>query len=1621
MSTSIRLRLSLSLCPLRRNPLTETCQYNFRRRSHHHHHHHHHQPTLTTLQQAQIADSEAIRLPTLKELIGYPTTYDFTVTAPSVLSHLPRLDVDNDISRQTVEESEVVDSSDLSGLSSERVLAEETGNSWLRQASDSKARPRATKRENVPEEQASVTNAVQEEENKRERSSTAIYLKPTTMRGIPLASLTPSPVTHGFYVTKSDNDLPSTVWTESLTSIDGPTGEQSGTTSMADIPTTYEVSTVPHNDQHEPESSTVDYLNDIVNDEEDEEDARGTNFTTFSSPTISSEESAENSADYEESEEVIQAGDGVALKRGKSLRHFGRGATTLLNAPVASPTTPTRRAIALAVSRYNDLTTPLWTGRRIVGKKRVRTTVSPIKDAIKRTEGGFVHSTASVFGTASPAIPSMSIATTWKLGAIPTTSTVALERATSPETSNVYDQPTDSANRETENSTSRTATETTMTLTTESDFPVANMSPDDLVEYLVSKATSDSASVTTIVAGDTSVTVESPTKNDSSTTTSAGEEDSFAVTNYTMIPTITVDAAADETTAATNHLTATTPPANTRAMEPDSVIATVAITTDHVVTVRNGSADDHMAVLPETTVDTSGSELTTTVETAAAEAEVTPTVANHFTEEQTTAPIPETTTWTMTPTEIVTASATDADTTMTDAVIVTESIRVTIPAISDRPDAVTTPASASIVDFAIADNLSTDSENPLETSSQVSVINADLTTMRSISTTTATLSATESSTITFVAPTARNIDANVEAPAATEILESTHPTETSMFEPFPTLAVTMIAKSFASTDPETLFTQTDETPTTVTQISSTLFPVANTTTMALEESTILPSTPAISHESIATNTILETTEESAYETSSARTTNKEFTRSVLKTIPEEVTARPARSRTRGQTRFNQTDKTSTTVIQTSSTSFPVADTVIVAVEESTILPSTPAISHESIATNTILETTEESAYETSSARTTSKEPTKSVSKTIPEEATAGPARSRTRGQTRFSQTDKTSTTVTQTSSMLFPIANTATVALEVSTILPSTPATFHESIATNTILETTEESAYETSSARTTSKEPTKSVLKTIPEEATAGPARSRMRNQTRFTQTDKTSTTVTQTSSMLFPIANTATVALEVSTILPSTPATFHESIATNTILETTEKSTYKTSEEPTRPVLKTTSQEATARAAPNRTRGRTRSELAAIGHQFGRRTVARTVVHRRVIKRPTDEDIEPSTTKQPIRQYPRRRITVYRGRPRRPTYSHPSSVFEKNQRRRVVQKRLRGSFQMLNSTARSDENVVDVRDSSEERVTHNRVEDMGRRKKIVLKRVREREETSASPAEETMVLGESSNLTKDSELGAHPEDGKMGRRRKIIVKRIKSQAEEGNLKKEETGNDIDSSTGSPPDESQSDLRGDLIKAERTRRKMRVVLKRLKSMSEEGRTESDSSDENRTHTHLTNHRASNSFTEDGNAKRRARVVLKSVRPVSKESNATEKASKAGTDDETLQGGFSSGARAGKSLFGESTGRIMRVILKSVRAKSEREESAASEEANEDSESSDDDLQGNFSNNLYVSDDHPDVDETKTTKSEPGEEEVATRGEQLAEATSARVEEDTDRPSHEVSAALKPESLDFPP
>lgn len=154
------------------------------------------------------------------------------------------------------------------------------------------------------------------------------------------------------------------------------------------------------------------------------------------------------------------------------------------------------------------------------------------------------------------------------------------------------------------------------------------------------------------------------------------------------------------------------------------------------------------------------------------------------------------------------------------------------------------------------------------------------------------------------------------------------------------------------------------------------------------------------------------------------------------------------------------------------------------------------------------------------------------------------------------------------------------------------------------------------------------------------------------------------------------------------------------------------------------------------------------------------------------------------------------------------------------------------------------------------------------------------------------------------------------------------------------------------------------------------------------------------------------------KVVLKSVRrkPEKEDFVAEETGTDTESKTEDLQGDFSSKLYANDNLPDEDTmERRMTVVLKEISPKSKGRETTI-EETSESPASVDDSLRGDLSSNLHADDDLFGENRTMASKSEEGQattEQPIEHGAGLhATETSVRVEENTDRPSNEVSVTL---------
>lgn len=562
-------------------------------------------------------------MPTLKELIGYPTTYydddRISTTLSSVFLHLLRNDVDNDINQQNAEEMLIQGTNESQDEEREQsirdIIREETGDSWLRQASENKARSRTSKK--MDEERTLVTNAVNQEEDKRKTSSTSMYLKPTTVHGIPLASLTSSPPTRGFYITRSDN-LPSSTFadefTSSYTTVDSFIEQPIETALIPDlISTTVETVTVTHNNdiktdkivaitRNNQKDLEFDTFNDNVNDITKNKGVGNREGKSLTFDFSRNSDRTENLSTYTEPNTITIPVNRSTYKREKLLRNFDYNTTPLSNVYAISPTRSTRRRFTLGVIRqpqYNETSIPLWTSKRIVTRKRNRT-VSLIKEAERRIDEDVSHTTTNIFKNASAIfeVPSTLTSAKSKLSPISTTPTIPLIMSESTMTSEILDVYNDSTaysvdDSKIEDSKNRTNVEEAITLTNSIIAATPSISK-------IASITSDStATIISTISGDfTSVTTMPSTANEAIITTTPSSTDAVV-----KAPMIASDQAAIMIESATksagiefpvsmtaNYSTADVPTTvSTHAITNDSVIIPVTTSIDVEITSPNAN------------------------------------------------------------------------------------------------------------------------------------------------------------------------------------------------------------------------------------------------------------------------------------------------------------------------------------------------------------------------------------------------------------------------------------------------------------------------------------------------------------------------------------------------------------------------------------------------------------------------------------------------------------------------------------------------------------------------------------------------------------------------------------------------------------------------------------------------------------------------------------------------------------------------------------------------------------------------------------------------------------------------------------------------------------------------
>lgn len=903
--------------------------------------------------------------------------------------------MDNDISQQNVEEISFQKTNESQGGEREQTtrdtIEEETGNSWLRQASENKVRSRTPKRADVTlEEQALVTNIpiIQEDEDRQKKYSISMYLKPTTIRGIPLVSLTSSPVTRGFYVTRSEEDSPSSTlaidFTSPYTTIDSFIERQTETALIPDISTTDETVThnnqnkpglddningivtdkiVTRNDQNELELNTFDNVNDIKNKSVDDRDEK---FSTFDSLMISSEnsDSAENPLTYTEPDMITIPVSRPTSKRGKSLRNFDYNTTPLADVP----TTSTRRKIAIAVSKYKETSIPLWTGRRIVTRKRNRTAVSSIKEAERRIDETSLYTAKSIFKSASATseIPSTLTSAKRKLAAISTVPTIPLivsESTISPEILDDYSDLVYSTDGSTvtEDSIDRTTAETTITVANS----IITATPPITK---IASVTNNSTVISTISDDFTSVTAMSSTANESIIMTT-----SSSIVAVAKAPTVASDQATITTKSAeieipvsmtTNYSIAAVPTtANMHAIANDSVITSTITSSGVEITspIANYSTDFANMIIPATISD---------------RVEITSTITNYS---DIAIPINTSTN------AIVTDSAV---TTVPTIITGIETTTVAIPTATNKQEisidpTITAATTSTKVETTIINNLAF--VIPAATMIPVTTTSPSI-----ISSTNATIPATsnltDADTVIVTDMLTTTIPTTVVIPTISNVITSANANVPSTFAITDTSTITSLPKTNSVILSKDSVTSTDET-----SLSSTV-----PTTLMIESTTAYFNSNVfnISSDSeisavTATPKFIQTTEiPTTLETSPIFTSTVD-SRSLPSTNPALLST----------TAFSdQTSENSATsmITQTPSTLFSIVTPVTnkATVEKSSL----SATYNESIATNTMIQIT--GIYEPSSIQTTSKESVVTPKmKTVSEEIASTTIQSRKQDQT----------------------------------------------------------------------------------------------------------------------------------------------------------------------------------------------------------------------------------------------------------------------------------------------------------------------------------------------------------------------------------------------------------------------------------------------------------------------------------------------------------------------------------------------------------------------------------------------------------------------------------------------
>ncbi|XP_011867182.1 PREDICTED: mucin-4-like [Vollenhovia emeryi] len=1537
-----------------------------------------------------VADLEAIRLPTLKELIGYPTTYydDRTATtSSSVLLHLLRNDVDNDISRQNVEESlrgaDESQDGEKEITQSPRGVIEETGDSWLRQASENKARSRAPRMENITnfDEGVSVTNTIQGGGSKRKTSTTSVYLKPTTMRGIPLASLIPSPVKRGFYITRSENDLPSSIladsFTPSYTTIDTPIEvQQAETTLISDSSTIDETVTVTRNNQIESGPNALDdNVNDIVSDKG--VDSREEKYSTPSPSVIFSKDNAENLSNHEKPDVITIPVARPASKRRKPLRDFDR-TTPLSNSFVVSSTTPTRRRIALAVNRYNEATTPLWTGRRIVAKKRIRTTVSPIKDAVRRIESDSIRAETSTQKSASPTTRSVSTLTSRRRRP-PATSTIPtipsiMPDSTASEILNTYNNLVNSKDTKTEDPESQATVETAVTLTNS----VITATP--LIVRIIS-TTNDprTADISTFSDDPTTMTVPA-VANDASITTAP------STVTIAKAPAVTTDATIT-TTAAITSIEVETTSLNYSVTDNPTIENTNAILTDSTATIAfEANAETEITstnvnIVPETAQTfVTDPVVISTIEST--EIETTPTMTNYSTIE-----IPNT----ANAQEIAMESANTA------------TMQIKNPDI----DAISTVANYSAVTIPSTvnmQNIMTDAISITTASTEVETISTGgnystfTTTIKNTTTipVTATVPVTTTaSPLTTVISSAMNTQ-HATAPMTNNLVDANTITANMITTPLsvitPTIAdLNVITSANANVPSTSAISETSSTinqprtssvtsfkaPVTGTVITST---TSATPTLITEASTIHLSDPnnldsrsnskvavTVTAESTQTTEIPTTFETAPVFTSTVTASSKPPHSTDFEASSIVTAALPTQEvKSFFMPEDTQTPSTLPSIVTLSTNKATVTS------ERSATSPTLSAIFGESFTRNSIMQRT----YDANSVRTTEKS-TMPEQKTDFKEVTSTKTQSRTEDQiittiTKLSSRRTTSEEST-TPEMKIVYEETTSKATEnqkqnqTSSELDTTNYQFSQKTARRRVLNRTNNWLGSSVTLQRTNQSPRHRVtlhhgrsrrppIYTSSAKMTEKNRRRRiMQKRIRVNSEAFNSTVRPNQDTVNIPNTTEDHVAYdrvenvkEMKVVLGKMEERVGKE--TTTILPTEEITVFLQSS--------TTIKNETLRENKN--------------IEENQKAIPKKVKHSQESFTTTETSTSSSFTNESVPDNYQNNLHVAED------LSEPEKPKEIM---KVDLKNIKSQSEEKNPIKEIDTDSDSIKTDLQDNFSKNPYADTNlsnkgitrRRMRVVLKRVRHKSDERNSTIEETNVESVPTDKNFENNLSNNvnvsqnfSNEEKPRRRMRVVLKRVKS--EEARTKTEETNTEYDSNESLQGTFSNNFYSAKNFPEYKARRRMRVVLKSVKPKSEEKNSTVEETTANHDPTNETlQGTLSNNFRDGRNlpiksgTKRRMRVVLKSIKSKSEKGNST--AEETNVDPDSInknQSAFVNNSHRDRNIPIEyGTKRRMRVILKSVKPKSE-EKNSTIEETSIDSDSVEKDLQGSFSDNLYM-------------------------------------------------------------